>query len=121
MRLLFLRSAVIYSLIGISLGIFMGITHDFANKSVHVHANLAGWVSMALFGLIYGVYPAMAQSKLAKIHFWLHNAGMPFMLAGIYGIWHQQAFGEPVVGVGSLLVAIGFVLFAFNLWKNAKE
>ena len=45
----FLRLAAIYAIAGVSLGIVMAASHDFTFRPVHVHVNLLGWVSMALF------------------------------------------------------------------------
>lgn len=114
-----LRCATIYALLGIGLGIAMGIQHDFVNRGVHVHANLVGWVSMAVMALAYRVFPQLAHSKLATVHFWTHNLGLPIMLLGLYGLLHGLAFGEPCVGIGSLIVAVAFVSFAINVWRNA--
>lgn len=120
MSVRFLRLAVIYALIGIGFGIYMAATHDFANKAVHVHANLVGWVSLAIMGMAYHAFPAMAQSALAKAHFWLHNLGLPVMLLGIFLIYNgQMQAGEPMAGIGSTIVALGFVAFAINVWLNA--
>jgi hypothetical protein len=114
-----LRCAVLYALLGIGFGIVMAAQHDFTNKSVHVHVNLLGWVSMALMGVVYQVFPSMAGSVLAKVHFWLHNLGLPVMIVGIYAVMHQWSMAEPIVGSGSLTVALGFVAFAANVWLNA--
>lgn len=116
-----LRCAVIYALFGIGLGVYMAATHDFLNKGIHVHANLAGWVSMAVMALIYRAWPATATSKLASAQFWLHNLGLPVMLLGIYGVMHELAFGIPCAAIGSIVVAAAFVCFAINVWRNAGE
>lgn len=116
------RLAVIYSLIGIGFGIYMAATHQFQSKAVHVHANLLGWVSLAIMGLIYHVFPAMAEAVLAKVHFWLHNLGLPVTLVGIFMIYNgNPEAGEPLAGIGSSVVALGFVAFAINVWRNAKR
>ncbi|HRE18359.1 MAG TPA: hypothetical protein PLW86_15040 [Rhodocyclaceae bacterium] len=120
MSVRFLRMAVIYALIGVGFGIVMGLSHDFTNRPVHVHANLVGWVSLAIMGMAYHAFPAMAESVLARAHFWLHNLGLPAMLGGIYLIYHGQAgIGDPMAGIGSTVVALGFVAFAINVWLNA--
>ena len=116
-----LRMAVLYALLAIGIGIVMASQHDFTNKSLHAHANLVGWVSMALMGVIYQVFPAMAHSVLARVHFWLHNLGLPVMLLGIYAVMHQWPAAEPIVGTGSMVVALGFVAFALNAWLNAGQ
>ncbi|WML41561.1 cytochrome-c oxidase [Neobacillus sp. OS1-2] len=113
----FLKIAAVYFSIGVLLGMTMGIIQDFRLTSVHAHVNLLGWVSCALFGLIYSVYPFAAQTKLAKTHFWLHNIGLPVMMIGlaceIFGI----SAGLPVTIVGSLALVVGTLLFTTNVIK----
>jgi cbb3-type cytochrome oxidase subunit 1 len=98
-------------------GLTMGIIHDFRFTSVHAHVNLLGWVSMALFGLIYHFYPNAANSKLAKTQFWLHNIGVPVMLGGIaLQVLGVSAALAPTI-IGSLAVVIGVILFMVNVFK----
>lgn len=117
----FFKVAAVYFVIAIILGIVMGIRHDFSLASVHAHLNLLGWVSMALFGTIYHLYPAAGSSKLATIHFWLHNLGVPVMQGGITlvmltgnGVFTALAI------IGSLVVVLGGILFAVNVFKHVK-
>jgi len=51
---------------GASLGMYMGVTHDFQYAPVHAHANLVGWTSLALFGIVYKLYPELQTRKLAR-------------------------------------------------------
>ncbi|WP_165943524.1 hypothetical protein [Roseicella aquatilis] len=51
--LLFLASAALCLVIGVTMGIAMGIAHDFHLAPVHAHLNLLGWTSLALMGLTY--------------------------------------------------------------------
>lgn len=118
---LWIRGAVVYALVGVALGVVMGASHDFVNRGVHVHAHLVGWVSMALFGLIYRAYPAMQASRWASVHFYLHNLGLPVMLVGLYALLHQIAWGGPVTGIASLVVALAYVCFAVSVWCHARE
>jgi hypothetical protein len=113
----YLKVATVYFTIGVLAGLTMGIIHDFRLTSVHAHVNLLGWVSMALFGVIYHFYPKAANSKLAKTQFWLHNIGVPIMLAGI----SAQVFGVtaalPAAIIGSMAVVVGVILFMVNVFK----
>lgn len=101
------------ALIGVSLGIYMGISHDHKLAPVHVHLNLIGWVSMFLFGLFYKAHPA-AIDKVAIAQVLLSAVGYIAMLSGLAGllISAHPAFQPLTVG-GSLTVWIGFALFAF--------
>lgn len=113
----FLKIAAVYLSLGVLLGMTMGIIHDFRLTSVHAHINLLGWVSMALFGLIYHFYPSAADTKLAKTHFWLHNIGVPVMQGSIaLQLTVSEAF-LPVTIVSSLGVVVGVLLFTVNLFK----
>ena len=117
----FLKIAVCYALLGIAMGLQMGMNHDFTNRPVHVHVNLLGWVSMAVMAACYQLFPALARSPLASAHFWLHNVGLPVMMLGLYLMFHGLAdLGGALTGVGSITVALGFGVFALNVWLNAE-
>jgi cbb3-type cytochrome oxidase subunit 1 len=116
-----LKVAVVYFAIAIILGLVMGIIHDFSLTSVHAHLNLLGWVSMALFGVIYHLYPNAGETKLAKIHFWLHNLGVPIMQGGIalMSITENGVFLILTI-ISSIAVVLGGLLFAINVLKHVK-
>lgn len=101
------------ALIGVSLGIYMGISHDHNLAPVHVHLNLIGWVSMFLFGLFYKAHPE-AIGKVAVAQVLLSTAGYITMLSGLAGllVTAHPAFQPLTIG-GSLTVWAGFALFAF--------
>jgi cbb3-type cytochrome oxidase subunit 1 len=113
----YLKIASVYFTIGVLAGLTMGMVQDFRFTSVHAHVNLLGWVSMALFGVIYHFYPNAANSKLAKTQFWLHNIGLPVMLVGIaLEVMGESAALLPTI-IGSLAVVIGVILFMVNVFK----
>lgn len=121
MSLRFIRMATVYAVIGICLGVYMGATQHFEAKAVHVHALLAGWLSLAVMGLIYRAFRAM-DNRWATAHFWLHNLGLPVMLVGVFLIYHgQPADGGPIAGLGSAVLALGFLAFVVNVWLNARD
>jgi len=57
---LFLRIAVVYVLAGMALGIFMAMSDDHSQMPTHAHMNLMGWASMALYAVVYRVWPETA-------------------------------------------------------------
>lgn len=117
----FLRLAVIYILLGVTLGIVMAASHDYTFKPVHAHLNLLGWASMALFGLWYRSAPAAAETRLAKTHFWLHNIALPIQMATLAIYASGNTAVEPVLALASVAIAIGLVCFAINLWKHTQS
>lgn len=115
---LFLRIAVLYVLVGISLGIYMAASHNYNFAPVHAHLNLLGWASMALFGLWYRSAPAAGETRLAKVHFWLHNIALPIQMATLAMFVQGDKSVEPVLALASVGIAVGFICFAINLWKH---
>jgi hypothetical protein len=116
---LFLRVAVVYVLAGTALGIFMAISDDHSQMPTHAHLNLLGWASMALYAVVYRVWPEAARSPLAAWHFWLANLGTLVAVVGVAGIMagHEESFG-PIAGVGSITALIGMLLFAIIVFSR---
>jgi hypothetical protein len=117
---IWLKLAVVYLMAGIGLGIAMGASHDFAMRPVHAHLNLLGWTTMALAGLIYSVFPKAASSRLARIHFWLHNLAVPVMMASLAALLLGNESVVPVLGASEFVAAAGVIVFAVNIFRNVK-
>ena len=114
------KLAVLYLIIGVALGLHMAKSGNHGMYPVHAHINLLGWVSMALFGLIYRQFPALAGNKLAKAHFWLYNLAVPVNMAMLYLYLGGNADIEPVLGAASMVLGLAIAIFAINVLKNAK-
>lgn len=113
--------AVIYLVVGATLGVVMGISGNFALQPVHAHLLLAGWLTLAMAGVIYKLFPAAAATKLAKAHFWLHNVGLPVFMAGLGVMLSTGDQGLiPIVAGGASLVLVGFYCFAMNVWLRLR-
>ena len=115
---LFLRLAALYALLGMSLGIWMGISGDHGQYPAHAHINLLGWVSFALYGLIYRNVPAAAQSRLAPWHFGVANLGAVLLLSGVFAILSGHPEFEPLAAAGGMLTLLGGALFAIILFSR---
>ena len=118
MSVSFLRTAVVYFVLAVALGVYMGASHDLSHIPVHAHLNLLGWVAMALFGLIYHAYPAAATTRLARWQFWIHQLGVPPLMVAVWVVHSGNLAADPVAGVLSIIVGIGIVLFAVNVWRT---
>jgi hypothetical protein len=113
----FLLLAALMLTAGVGLGIRMGIVHDFSLAPVHAHINLVGWASLALFGIVYRLYPQMAASRLAGLHFIL---AAPAAVMFPIGIALSILAERPLVAiVASLLWFAGVLLFLANLTRQA--
>ena len=121
MGLKFLKIAVSYLFIGALLGLFMGITQQFVLAPVHAHLLLLGWASLALAGLIYHLYPAAATTALARIHFWLHNLGLPVFMVGLGMLLTGSESAGAIVGISASVVLVALAAFAANVLINVKS
>lgn len=117
----FFKLAVVYLAIGICMGLVMGVTENFTFAPVHAHINLLGWASLALAGAIYRLYPRAAQSKLAKVHFWLHNLGLPVFMVLLFLLLSGHKSLAPVVGIAATITGIGILVFVVNVLLNVKS
>lgn len=114
----FLRLAVLYLIAGVSFGIFMAASHDHSMFPVHAHLNLLGWVSLSLFGVIYRLWPAAAQTRLARIHFWTYVPAHFVQMILLAALYRGYTAVEPPLAVASLLVGAAIVCFAVNVWRH---
>ena len=115
---IWLKLAVLYLICGVSLGVFMGTTQNFTMKGVHVHLNLLGWATVALAGLIYSVFPRAGESRLAKVHFWLHHTCVPVLMVSLAFLFTGHTQILPVLAVSEIGAALGIAVFAVNVFRN---
>ncbi|KXH84063.1 cytochrome-c oxidase [Sporosarcina sp. HYO08] len=122
MGISFIKVAVVYFVIGVVLGMYMSISHNFDLSSVHAHVNLLGWVSAGLSGFIYLRFPNLTSSLLAKLHFWLFNIGIPVMLGGLtLLILTGNDAWTTATATGGTMIVLSVVLFAIHVLTHVKN
>lgn len=115
----FIKIAVLYLSVGVCLGLYMGISQNFTLVTVHVHVLLAGWLSLAMAGVIYRLYPDASTTRLAQAHFWLHNLGLPAFMLGL-GMMLTGHDLPVLLPAGATVAMLGFLCFALNAWRRIK-
>lgn len=122
MGIRFIKIASVYFVVGIILGMVMGISESFQYTSTHAHINLLGWVSMGLIGVIYHVFPQLTAKKLANLHFWLHNVGLPLMVLGmVLFALDNESVAIPFMSAGGTLIIVATILFSVNCFLSLKK
>jgi hypothetical protein len=115
----FLLLACILLICGATLGIVMGAREDFQLVPVHAHLNLAGWASLALFGLTYRAYPEIAATSLARYHFIV--SGIASVLLPI-GIGLAVLRNSPGLAIASsILWLLGVLMFLVQLIRLVRS
>lgn len=113
----FLLLATVLLICGAILGIIMGMQENFQLAPVHAHLNLAGWASLALFGLTYRAYPQLAETRLAGLHFLVSATGSVLLPVGIGLAVLRASPGLAIVA--SILWLLGVLLFLAQLIRLA--
>ena len=114
----FLIIAASCLLVGVGLGMYMGIVHDFTMAPVHAHLNLLGWASCAIFGLTYRAFPELEGTRLAKIHLALSGPSAVLFPLAI----HLSMNGDPALTkITAPMWLFGVVVFLVSLVRLAKR
>jgi cbb3-type cytochrome oxidase subunit 1 len=111
-----IKLAVVYLVIGMTLGVGMGMTHNFLFRSVHAHVNLLGWASLALAALVFHVFPETARTRLAIAWFWTYNLSLPIGMAAIALVLTGHKWAEPALIVSQLGIWSAGLMFAINVF-----
>ncbi len=116
---LFIKAAVVYGVIGLALGVYMGATHDLSLLTVHSHLGLLGWVTLAICAMYYQLIPDAAERALAKVHFWTANIGL-IVLSGSLVLKSQGvSAAEAGAGIGSVLSLAALAMFLYVVFRTS--
>ena len=115
----YFRSAILFLIVGIAIGIHMSMSQNHAVMGAHAHINLLGWVTSAVFGGYYALNPAKAAGRLPMIQFVVYTLGVVAMGGALYLLLGGNTAMTPVVAVSSLVTFAGVLLFAWIVWMPA--
>ncbi|WP_018755360.1 cbb3-type cytochrome c oxidase subunit I [Paenibacillus terrigena] len=118
----FLKIGVLYFILSMGLGMYMSMAKDYVLAGVHAHVNLIGWLSMAVSGVIYILFPRADNSALAKWHFWLMNLGVIIMMGSLITLLltKEETPWGPIIGAGGALLILSAICLLINLFKNVN-
>lgn len=115
---LYFRTAILFLIFGIGVGLHMAISQDHGAAPAHAHINLLGWVTSALFGGYYALNPAKAAQRLALVQYCVYTFGVAVMSPSLYLMLTSNPALEPLVAISSLIVFAGVILFAFIVFTG---
>jgi hypothetical protein len=115
----YFRAAILFLLVGISIGIHMSISQNHNVIGAHAHINLLGWVTSALFGGYYALNPAKAAGRLPMLQFAVYTLGVIIMGVSLYLLLAGNVGMTPIVAASSLITFAGVLLFAWIVWMPA--
>ena len=117
----YFRTAILFLLAGISVGIYMSISGNHAVTGAHAHINLLGWVTSALFGTYLALNPAKATGLLPRLQYLVYVIGVIVMGTSLYLMLDGNTALTPIVAGASLVTFAGVLLFAVIIFMPAKS
>ncbi len=117
---LWARTALIWFLLTMSFGMYLGLSEQFHISSPHAHMGLLGWVSSALFAFLYaltGGPPPGARGP--TVHWVVHNLGVATMVAGLFmTIRYGPSQWTILIPVGGATIILATLWLALMLWPK---
>ena len=131
---IFIRTAVIYLLLGTSLGGFLllnkgwlrfAIRHDFI--TVHNHLISVGFIMMMIMGVAHWMFPRpsgqalrdVARDPLAWGNYALLNLGLILRVV-FEPMMEDFEFAGKILAVSSVLQMLGILLFVVSIWRRIR-
>ena len=104
-------------IVGEVLGFYMGATNDMKWRTVHIIIVLLGFVTLATFGALFRLWPAMKEGTLAAAQFWITIVGAAGIIIG--SIMQVQSGSIVVIASASAVMIVGTLLLAWLFWDRA--
>lgn len=117
---LWARTALVWFVIVVLLGLYMGISERFEFGPSHAHIGVLGWLSSAVYAFLTAIArPGRPGSRAPFLHWAAHNGGVAAMTGGLFGglgLGSQAAMA--VVPVGAILIVLSVLWAAAMLWPR---
>jgi hypothetical protein len=120
MTSLWARTALVWFLVTLCFGMFMGMTQQFNYAPAHAHLGVLGWLSSAVFALIYGVArEGPADAKAPFLHWAAHNLGLAVMGGSLFMFLRTADTGwEPFIAVGGAIIVLAAIWLTVMMWPR---
>jgi hypothetical protein len=110
--------ALLWAVAGMLLGLYMGIKADNTLLVVHVAMMLTAFVTLAIYGMLYRLWPALAKSRLAAAQFWLSVLGSAGIVVG--GYFFATGGSVPLIASASVVFIVAAALMAWLFLTGSR-
>jgi hypothetical protein len=114
----FFAMTVIYLMIGMIWGEYMGASEDHLLFPAHAHLNLVGGVLSAIFGTFYALTQATMSPRLAWTNFAVSTLGVVLFIPALITILKGDMTFLPVNIAGELLSMLGILIFGVSVLRE---
>lgn len=117
---LWLRTALVWFVLTMVFGMYLGMTQQFGASSPHAHLGLLGWLSSAAFALLHAAAdPGGQLTGRGRLHWAAHNLGL---VVQVSSLWLVIRTGNGIFGMfialGGLILIVSTLLFAAMVWRR---
>ncbi len=109
--------ALVLLVLGMLLGLRIGMTNDMTYITVHTSIMLVGFVLLAIYGMLYRLWPKLKDSGLAAAQF--RSALLGSLIIPIGAGLIVRDMGVAVAAIGSVLAIVGAGLMLWMFWTRA--
>ena len=117
----FVAVGLAWLIIGMTFGVYMGITNSNQFVVVHVAMLLPGAVVLTLYGLIYRGWPALNDSGLARAQFWSAVIAVFGLVFGSFQFVLSGGQQIMIVAPASVLAIIAALLMGWMFLTGSAE
>ena len=119
---LWARTGLIYFLVTMAIGLYLGLTGQFQYSSPHAHLGLLGWLSSLGFAFLHSVAdPNERLRGKARLHWAIHNVGLLVQVTSLFLVIRtgQSVFGM-LIGIGGLTIILATLFFVAIIWPRLR-
>lgn len=109
----YLLNALAWLMIGTLFGLWMGAADQLQYVTVHVAMMLPGFVTLAIYGFIYRLWPALKRHGLASAQFWLAVLFQPLLVLGSLWMVLDGSIGLAAVASVGVIIAAALLAWMF--------
>jgi hypothetical protein len=109
--------ALLWAVAGMLFGLYMGITEDNTLLQMHAAIVLSGFVTLAIYGIVCRLWPALKYSPLALVQFWVAITGATSIIVGSY--FFATSGGIPLIATASVGFIIAAAMMAWLFLTNS--
>ena len=111
----------VWLILGMALGLHMGMSESNQLLAVHITMLLPGFVVLAVYGMVYRLWPALKSSPLAKVQGWTAVIAVFGQVAGAYLFAMSAGQATMLIAFSSVLAMLGAVLMAWLFWTRTAD
>jgi hypothetical protein len=119
---LWARTGLIWFLLTMVFGMYLGLSGQFGASSPHAHLGLLGWLSSIAFAFLWSVADRDGElAGRARLHWAAHNLGMVVQVSSLWLVIRtgNPVFGMAIAGGGAIIILATLGLIAM-LWPRLR-